>query len=98
MSLPIPVSDLCFRKEYWMGNSRDGAIKNGEGYHYYKMSPSGTILEAYEMYETDDGDQIVSPLPEMLNINWTNDLGFLDLEILDDISEYEFQSMKELVC
>ena len=33
-----------FTKEYWTGDSRDGAIVNGDGYHYYRMSEGGFIF------------------------------------------------------
>lgn len=92
------ITQIHYRKDYWTGHSRDGEVKNGDGFHYFKMSPCGTILEAFEIYETEDGDPVVCPLPEMQNVNWLNDLGFQDLEVLEDISEMDFQSMKELVC
>lgn len=82
-----------FRKEYWLGNSRDGVIKNGEGYHFFKMTHDGTIVEAFEVYEQDDGEPVVSPLPEMVQVNWLADLGFEDWDVLEDISEYEYAEM-----
>jgi hypothetical protein len=85
-----------FVKEYWTGDSRDGAVVNGDGYHYYRMAEDGKILEAYEFYETDDGVEVASPLPEMLNVNWQRDLGFDDMEALDKIDEHEFDRVKEL--
>ncbi len=89
------VDDIVFAKEYWFGDSRDGHIVNGDGYHYYQLTKHGKILEAYEYYEKDDGTSVVSPLPEMLNIDWIKDLGFDDLEVLDFISEHEYQHIKE---
>ena len=85
-----------FAKEYWTGDSRDGAVVNGDGYHYYRMSHDGVILEAYEFYETDDGVEVASPLPEMLNVSWQKDLGFEDLEALDVIPELEFDRVRDM--
>ena len=89
-------TEVVFAKEYWTGDSRDGAVVNGDGYHYYRMSRSGLIFEAYEFYETDDGIEVVSPLPEMQNIGWIKDLGFEDMEALDVIDENEFRRVREL--
>lgn len=91
------LKDIIFAKEYWTGDSRDGHVVNGDGYHYYQLTPQGKILEAYEYYERDDGTTVVSPLPEMQNIGWIRDLGFEDLEVLDLISESEYQRIKELL-
>lgn len=88
--------DVIFVREYWTGDSRDGVVVNGDGYHYYRMSQQGLIIEAYEFYETDDGVEVASPLPEMQNISWTEDLGFADLETLDPIDEFEFARIREL--
>lgn len=90
------LQDMVYAKEYWTGDSRDGAIVNGDGYHYYRMAPDGLILEAYEFYETDDGLEVALPLPEMINISWKDDLGFDDLEALDVIKESEFSRVKDL--
>jgi hypothetical protein len=87
---------VIFAKEYWTGDSRDGAIVNGDGYHYYRMSPEGLIIEAYEFYETDDGVEVAAPLPEMQNVDWKTDLGFEDLEALDIIEEVEFDRIRNL--
>lgn len=83
-----------FTREYWTGDSRDGALVNGDGYHFFRMAPHGLIMEAYEVYENDDGQEIVTPLPEMHNVRWIEDLGFDDLEILDAIEEREFLRIK----
>ena len=88
--------ECIFTKEYWTGDSRDGAVVNGDGYHYYKMSEAGDIVEAYEFYETDDGEEVASPLPEMQNVNWLQDLGFEDMEALDFIDESEFNRVREM--
>ncbi len=95
-SIDSTNAEVMFAKEYWTGDSRDGAVVNGDGYHYYRMSPDGRILEAYEFYETDDGVEVVSPLPEMQNIDWIKDLGFEDMEALDVIDENEFTRVREL--
>jgi len=70
--------DLVFAREYWTGASRDGVLEDEDGYHYYRMTKSGKILEAYECYELDDGRECAAPLPEMLNVHWIKDLGFED--------------------
>jgi hypothetical protein len=87
--------DVMFAKEYWTGDSRDGRLVNGDGYHYYQLTRDGKILEAFEYYEREDGTSVVSPLPEMRNVHWIEDLGFDDLEVLDVIPESEFQQVKE---
>lgn len=92
----VAKQEVIFTREYWTGDSRDGAIVNGDGYHYYRMSKSGVIMEAYEFYETDDGVEVASPLPEMQNVDWKKDLGFEDMEALDMIDEHEFSRIREL--
>ena len=89
--------EYIYTREYWSGDSRDGAIVNGDGYHYFRMRPGGKIVEAYELYENDDGTEVVTPLPEMQNIDWISDLGFDDLEALDDVKSSEFARIKELL-
>ena len=84
-----------FAKEYWSGDSRDGVIVNGDGFHYFRMQPSGLILEAYEVYESEEGEEIVTPLPEMHHVNWIQDLGFEDLDALDLVEEGEFLEIKQ---
>lgn len=90
------TTDTIYAREYWTGDSRDGAVVNGDGYHYYRMSKRGQIIEAYEYYETDDGVEVASPLPEMQNVDWVKDLGFEDLDALDVIEESEFRRIREL--
>ena len=85
-----------FAKEYWTGDSRDGQVVNGDGYHYYEILTDGKILDAYEFYETDEGTEVVCPLPEMMNVNWIDDLGFSDLNVLDMITENEFKRIKQM--
>lgn len=94
--LNLEPEELIFAKEYWTGSSRDGVLENGDGYHYYRMTKSGKILEAYEVYEMEDGRECVAPLPEMLNVHWINDLGFDDFEALDMIKEIEFSRIKDI--
>jgi hypothetical protein len=88
--------ETVFAREYWTGDSRDGALVNGEGYHYYRMSAEGLIEEAFETYENEDGSEVVAPLPEMENVHWMNDLGYEDWDVLDMIKEDEFLRIKEL--
>lgn len=84
-------------RETWSGDSRDGSFVGGEGYHYFKMSPDGQIEEAYEYYETDDGQEVASKVPEMVGVHWLNDLGFEDFETLETIDENEFERIRELI-
>lgn len=88
--------DCIFVKEYWIGDSRDGVIVNGDGYHFFRMLPHGMILEAYEVYENEEGEEVVTPLPEMQNVSWIADLGFGDLAELDPIDEKDFSRIKNL--
>ena len=87
---------FIFTKEYWVGDSRDGVLVNGDGYHFFRMLPKGLILEAYEVYENDEGDEVVTPLPEMHDVDWIKDLGFNDMEELDIIPEQDFFRIKKL--
>ena len=52
------------------------------------------FVEAYEMYESEDGEEVVTPLPEMHNVSWIEDLGFDDLDALDQIEEREFDRIR----
>lgn len=89
--------DYIYTREYWTGDSRDGGLVNGDGYHFFRMGEKGLIVEAYEMYESDEGEEVVTPLPEMHNVSWIEDLGFEDLEALDQIKEIEFHRIKDLL-
>ena len=89
-------SDFIYMREYWTGDSRDGCLVNGDGYHYYRMSREGFIFEAYECYETEDGREVASPLPEMRNVDWLKDLGFDDMEALDSVEESDFLRIRSL--
>ena len=92
----ISPDQVIYAREYWTGDSRDGALVNGDGYHYFRMTKQGLILEAFEFYETDDGVEAVAPLPEMIQVNWKEDLGFDDFEALDTVTEDEFSRVKSL--
>lgn len=88
-------ANIQYMREYWTGDSRDGHMLSGDGYHYYRMR-NALIIEAYEFYEAEDGSEIVSPLPEMLHVDWFKDLGFEDTETLEVITEKEFNRIKSL--
>ena len=88
---------LMFKKEFWSGDSRDGKCVNGEGYHYFKMTEDGLILEAMELYDSDDGEEVVSNVPEMNKVHWIKDLGFHDMDTLDALDESEFRRAKEIL-
>jgi hypothetical protein len=96
-STPVGTDGIVFTREYWFGDSRDGSMVNGDGYHYYRMSSDGLICEAYEVYEADDGSEVVAPLPEMNNVHWIKDLGYPDWEVLETIKEVEFARVKDMV-
>lgn len=89
--------EYIFTREYWTGDSRDGSVVSGDGYHFFKMQPQGFIVEALEMYETEDGLEVVTPLPEMKNVGWIEDLGFDNLDDLDLIEEKEYERIKNLL-
>lgn len=86
-----------YARESWFGDSRDGQLEDGSGYHFFKLADGKKIVEAYEFYESDEGEEVASPLPEMKNVDWFEDLGFDNLESLDIISEEEYEAIKELV-
>ncbi|MCX6116466.1 MAG: hypothetical protein NT027_02910 [Proteobacteria bacterium] len=92
------IKQTFFAKEYWTGDSRDGCLLNGDGYHYFRLTTTGRILEAFEYYESEEGKEFACPLPEMLNVNWLQDLGFEDFEALDTIKEYDFLQVKDLAA
>ena len=94
--MPENQENEFFAREYWTGDSRDGQLVNGDGYHYFRLNHQGTILEAYEYYETDDGVGVSSRLPEMKNVGWIKDLGFEDFEILEEIAIKDFNLIKEI--
>lgn len=90
------TSSEIYMREYWTGDSRDGLLTSGDGYHYLRMSHDGAILEAIEFYEREDGEEVVTPLPDMTKIHWIKDLGFEDFEALETITEREFDRIKEM--
>jgi len=102
-AVPIPFltrpdeNRVWYCKEYWFGDSYDGQYSNGEGYHYFEMQGAGTILKAYEYYETDDGQECVTPLPDFIGLNWFTYFGYEDDELLEPIAEYQFTRMENLV-
>jgi pyruvoyl-dependent arginine decarboxylase (PvlArgDC) len=85
-------------KESWCGDSRDGKELSSEGHHFFRIDKSGLIVEAYEYYETDEGESVATPLPEMVRVHWIKDLGFEDFETLDEIKEMEFNEVKTLAA
>ncbi|MBP9707134.1 MAG: hypothetical protein KBD78_05775 [Oligoflexales bacterium] len=85
-----------YSKEYWTGDSRNGQLLNADGYHYFKMSELAIIEAAFEVYEQDDGDVVVTPLPEMLGVSWLEDLGYEDYDSLEKIDLEEFEYVEEL--
>ena len=85
------LENYTYCKEYWSGDSRDGRLVNGDGFHFFKIQKDGLIIEAFEVYESETGGQVASPMPEMKNVNWLKDLGFDDFEALDEIDAYEYQ-------
>ncbi len=84
-----------FYKETWAGNSRDGELVNGEGWHFFRMQQGSAISEAYELYLSEDGDEVVTILPDMVGVDWIRDFGFTDLAELEEIPEDEFIMIKE---
>ena len=56
--------NCIYRKELWSGQSKDGKLVDGEGFHYFKMTNEGLILEAFECYASLVGEKVISPLPE----------------------------------
>lgn len=82
---------LLYFIEQWSGNSRDGKAQDVDGFHFLKMTPEGDILEAYEAYETEDGVNVVTKVPEMCGVNWLKDLGYQDFDDLESIREEDFE-------
>ena len=96
MAEEILTLEDMYRKEHWDGSSKDGILIDGDGYHFFRMQRPGKIVEAYEFYESDDGQEVVTRLIEMEGVDWIEDLGFEDLEVLDTIKEIEFIYIKQL--
>ena len=85
-----------FCREYWTGDSKDGQYINGDGYHYFQMKEDGLVIDAFEYYETDDGEERSTSLPEFTGINWFEYFGFEDDELLEEVSQQEFEYIKEI--
>ena len=92
-----PEGNIIFKKEFWSGDSRDGKFQNGEGFHYFKMTEDGLILEALEVYDSEEGVEVVSNVPEMSKVHWIKDLGFHDFDTLDGLEKSEFERVKEIL-
>lgn len=90
-------SEIWFCREGWNGDSRDGQFINGDGYHYFEMRGDGNIVKAYEYYETDDGEEHVSIVAELVGINWFSFFGFEDEEVLENVPEHEFHYIEQLL-
>jgi hypothetical protein len=84
-------------REPWFGDSRDGQFINGEGYHYFSMKGEGTIERALEWYESDDGEEHVADIPELIGVNWYKFFGFEDDEILETVPAHEFMHIENLL-
>lgn len=92
----MSVSKLKYFKEEWFGQSRDGELEDGEGYHFLAIDELGSILEAYEYYESMEGEERVTSVPELRGKNWLKDLGYEDYEPLEEIDENIFLEIREL--
>jgi hypothetical protein len=89
--------EIWYCREYWTGDSRDGRYQNGDGYHYFEMKGPGIVLRAFEYYETDEGEEHVAPVPELVGINWFEFFGFEDEELLEPVALREFLYVEQLV-
>lgn len=85
-----PFLNKSYFKEFWYGDPRDGSLENIDGYHYFKINEQGDILEAFEYYEGDDGEEHISAMQDFIGINWFQDLGYEDDELLESIPEIEY--------
>jgi hypothetical protein len=90
------IDEVWYCREYWSGDSRDGHYINGDGYHYFQMMGDGNILKAYEYYETDDGEEKATYVPELIGIHWFSFFGFEDEELLESVAESEFLEVEHL--
>ena len=89
--------EIWYCREYWNGDSRDGYYLNGDGYHYFEMQGRGNVLKVFEYYETDDGEERSTPVPELVGINWFDFFGFEDDDLLECVPEHEFAYVEQLV-
>ncbi len=83
-------------REPWFGDSRDGQFVNGEGYHYFQMKGEGLIEKAVEWYESDDGEEHATEIPELLGLNWFEFFGYEDDEILETVPPHEFSYIENM--
>ncbi len=83
-------------REPWFGDSRDGQLINGEGYHYFQMKGDGVIEKAVEWYESDDGEEHSTEVPELIGLNWYEFFGYDDDEILETVPPHEFSYIEQL--
>jgi len=89
-------NEIWYCREYWTGDSRDGTYLNGDGYHYFEMKGRGTVLRAFEYYETDEGEEHAMAVPELAGINWFDFFGFEDEELLEQVALREFLYVEQL--
>ena len=85
-----------YAREYWTGDSRDGQLVNGDGYHYFRLKKDGTILKRMNITKLKMELAFSSLLPEMKNVGWIKDLGFDDFEVLETIGDRDFNFIKEI--
>lgn len=88
---------VWYCREYWTGDSRDGQFVNGDGYHYFEMRGDGVILKALEYYETEDGEERTTEVPELIGLNWFEFFGFEDEELLEEVPEHEFNYVEQFM-
>ena len=91
------MEDIWYARESWDGDSRDGKMQQGEGFHYLKLSADGMILQAFEWYESDSGEPHVSKVPELCKVHWIRDLGYEDFDVLQKVSKLDFEGVEELI-
>jgi hypothetical protein len=91
----LDSKDRFYYKETWAGNSRDGEVVGGEGWHYFCIQDGSTIVEAFELYMSEEGDDVVTILHDMVGVDWIRDFGFSNLDELEKISEDDFLLVKE---
>ncbi len=89
---------IWYCREAWFGDSRDGQLVNGDGYHYFQMRGSGIIEKAIEWYETEDGEEHTTDVPELTGINWFEFFGYEDDELLESIPAHEFAYVEQLAA
>ena len=88
--------EVWFCREFWSGNSRDGLHLNGEGYYYFKMLGDGKILKSYEYYETDEDEENSIEASELIGVNWFAYFCYHDDELLEFVTEHEFNYIESL--